>query len=133
MIFDDLLALGALRLLIRIAFGGYFLFQGLNGVFNWVAWPAPLKPMQEFLDEWQKLKGFMPAVKGVQIISGLGLIVGWAVSTHFLLLSILVFGITHIQWSLNGEGGKKLAIKILFLWSLMFLAHLNEVRLWLSV
>lgn len=129
--FTDTLTLyewiGLIRVLSRFVLGSYFLFVGVNGVFQFVSWPAPQPDLQKFLSEFNQVKGFMFTVKVGQILLGLSLLLGWALGLSFILLGILIFGISSLQIQLNGKAGKTLGWRLLILWIVTAALHWNEI------
>ncbi|PWU22051.1 MAG: hypothetical protein C5B49_01460 [Bdellovibrio sp.] len=96
--------------IVRITFGAYILFWGLNGWFGWLPIPRNAIRFESFMTALAETGYLLEIVKVIEVLSGVLLLVGWQVPLALLALAPVVFVICSAHLWLNFAKGWRVAI-----------------------
>jgi len=93
------------EIVLQYYIGIFFLYFGLNGIFNFQKIPEPSHEMKLFLDHIAHTRFILPTAKLIEVLAGLLMILGTGKLFALIFLLPIVFGITTSQILFNFQKG----------------------------
>jgi uncharacterized membrane protein YphA (DoxX/SURF4 family) len=114
---------------LRILFGIHFLFNGLNYIFHFIDIPKPPAEMANVLMDALVTSGIFDIAKGVEVLTGLMLILNLYVPLALLVAFPVTIVITYMDVMLTGVPLYAGLGLVTFLWNAgLMLAYLKYYR-----
>ncbi len=103
-----------LKLAARIVLGLIFVIFGLNGFLNFLPMPPPPPAGGAFLGALFNTGYMFPIIKGIEVVTGVALLLGILVPLSLILLAPIVVNIV-LYHTIIDPSGAPLALTVLFL------------------